>query len=39
LEDLDLADVISDVVAGDGVRRVGEALEPDVEDLEFSNPP
>jgi hypothetical protein len=40
-EDLDLADVISDVVAGnaDGARRVGKALEPDVEDLEFSNPP
>jgi hypothetical protein len=39
LEDLYLADVIGDVVAGDGTRRVSEALEPDVKDLEFSNPP
>ena len=40
-EDLDLADVFGDVVTGvaDGVRRIGEALTPEVEDLEFSPPP
>jgi hypothetical protein len=41
LEDLDLADVIGNVIAGvaDSARCVGETLMPDVEELEFSSPP
>jgi len=40
-EDLDLADVFSDVVSGvaNGAKQIGEALTPESEDLEFSPTP
>ena len=40
-EDLDLADVFSDVVSGvaNGAKQIGEALTPESDDLEFSPTP
>jgi hypothetical protein len=40
-EDLDLMDVFGDVISGvaNGVKKIGEALTPEAEDLEFSPTP